>query len=256
MTAPSVAQRDGGDADQRAVAYVRISTSGQADGYGISIQEAAVAKYLKQNPRLKLLRTYSDQGSGADLNRAGLQQLLRDSSHREFSKVIVARNDRLSRDLYGQLFIEKNLLVHDIEVISCAEPFAGKDPITAALKQVTIVFAALERQLIRDRMLSGRKQKLAEGGFAGGRPPLGYCVQNGGLIIDTSEAEIIQKIRHMRMGRHSYSAIARSLNTDGLKTKLGKPFSDNTIKYVLHNRSYKGFSKYGEEVRGHHEPIR
>ncbi len=106
-------------------------------------------------------------------------------------------------------------------------------------------------------MLAGRMKKLSEGRYAGGRPPFGYRVQDGELVIDPKERDLLMLIRKMRWGRHSHNAIAHRLNALGYKTKLGNPWSDNGVKYVLTNGIYKKRIRYGgTETEGRHDPIR
>src|SRR5437879_9903185 len=125
MSAPVVAKRDAGDADKKAVcvAYLRVSTPGQVeDGLGLQIQQDQIQAYLKRNPTLTLARTFRDEGlSGSTLDRPALKALLTEAKEKHFTKVIVPKLDRLARDLYVQLFLEKELLIHGIEVVSLAE---------------------------------------------------------------------------------------------------------------------------------------
>ena len=257
MTTNPRRRSDAGGAVENAVAYCRISTLSQADNYGLASQKAEISKYISAHPNIRLIRTYCDQGSGVDLNRKELQRLLADAASKTFTKVLVPRTDRLSRDLYGALFIEKTLLIHSVTVVSCSEPLSGADPITTALRQVITVFACLERELIKNRCAAGRKQKFLDGGFATGRPALGYIVHDGALVVDQREADIVRQIRRWRWGRSSYCEIARRLNEAGHRTKLGRFFSGNSIKYILGNGVYRQRVKYlGEEIEGAHDAIR
>jgi len=74
--------------------------------------------------------------SGATLDRAGLQAMLTDAARGGFQAVVVAKMDRLARDLMAQLWIEKEfqlwiekeLMKAGVEIVSVAEPFRGQDP--------------------------------------------------------------------------------------------------------------------------------
>jgi site-specific DNA recombinase len=259
VAAPSTAKRDGGTADQKSncVAYLRVSTPGQAeDGLGLKIQEDQIAAYLKRNPSLTLLKTFRDEGlSGSTLDRPALQALLIEAKEKCFTKVIVAKLDRLARDLYVQLFLEKELLIHGIEVVSLAESFNGRDPIMVAMRQIVGVFAQLERGRITERLLAGRRKKLESGQYAGGQPPMGYKAGPNGLEINPIEAEIVRRVYRARMGRHSYGWIARNLNTASLKPRRGKRFYASTVRYILMNPAYRGIIRYGSGVKGIHARI-
>jgi site-specific DNA recombinase len=259
MAARLMANDHGDRADEKTavVAYLRVSTPGQAeDGLGLQIQQDQIQAYLKRNPSLTLLKTFRDEGhSGSSLERPALQALLTEAKEKLFTKVIVAKLDRLARDLYVQLFLEKELLVHGIEVVSLAESFNGKDPIMVAMRQIVGVFAQLERGRITERLLAGRRKKLESGQYAGGKPPMGYCVRNSELVIDPTEADVIQRIFRHKMGRHSFGWIARRLNADGIKPRRGTQFYPSTVRYILMNPAYRGIARYGTQTKGIHERI-
>ncbi len=257
MRSPRLAPSDAGEAFKKAASYLRYSTESQRDSYSLSIQKSEIDRYLSQHPELRVVRTYVDEArSGSDLCREGLQSLLSDAGKKEFSVVLVSRADRLSRDLFSALFVEKTLLQHGVEVFSCNEPLHGRDAVSVALRNMTAIFAQLERELIRDRLLAGRKQRLLAGNFPGGRPAFGYDVVDGALVINSAEAAIVKEARRLRCGRHSYSAIARTLNERGFRSKLGKLFRHNSIRYILSNKVYRSVVKYGEERPGLHPPLR
>jgi site-specific DNA recombinase len=260
MPACAGLQRNAGRTSERTtvVAYLRVSTPGQAeDGLGLKIQEDQIQRFLKRNPNYLLLKTYRDEGlSGSTLKRDALGALLNDAKQRLFTKVIVAKLDRLARDLYVQLFLEKELLVHGIEVVSLAESFNGKDPIMVAMRQIVGVFAQLERGRITERLLAGRKKKLEIGGYAGGAPPMGYMAQGSRLVPNPPEVDVVRRAFLAKMGRHSYGWIAKMLNEKGFKPRRGQRFYASTVCYLLNNPIYRGLVRYGSTVRGDHEAIR
>lgn len=241
------------------VAYLRVSTDKQVeDGLGLDIQEDQIRAYLTKHPSLKLVKIYRDEGiSGAKLERPALCELLADAKERRsFTRVIVAKLDRLARDLFVQLFIEKELLVCGVEVISATEGFNGTDPAMVAFRQLLGVFAQLERGRITERLLSGRRKKLEGGGYAGGRPPTGYIVKNHELVVDPESAKVIRYIRKLRMARLSFERIAARLNAEGIKTRTGACWYGSGIQRLLRNPVLKGMVRYGSMRRGIHPAIR
>jgi site-specific DNA recombinase len=259
MAAPVVAKRDAGAAVQKAVcvAYLRVSTPGQAeDGLGLQIQQDQIQTYLKRNSSLMLLKTFRDEGhSGSSLERPALQVLLTEAKEKSFTKVVVAKLDRLARDLFVQMWIEKELLVHNIDVISVGEDLNSSDPLTKAMRQIIGTFSQLERGRITERLLAGRRKKLESGNYAGGRPALGYRATVSGLVINPQEADTVRRIFRAKMGRHSFGWIARHLNEDGIRPKHGKRFYPSTVRYILMNPAYRGIIRYGSEVKGVHQRI-
>ncbi|MBA7495400.1 hypothetical protein ES702_05982 [subsurface metagenome] len=196
----------------KVVGYIRVSTENQVeDGMGLDIQEETIKNYCSKQKDYSLIKIYSDPGiSGGTINRPGLNELLRDAKEKKFEKVIVAKLDRLARDLYVQLWIEKELMVYDTELFSISEPYRGKDPMSVAMRQMVGVFAQLEKGRITERLVSGRLKKFSKGGYAGGNLSLGYISVDGQLRIAPDEAEVVQMIKKWRRNGLSLPKIAKN----------------------------------------------
>lgn len=240
------------------VGYIRVSTENQAEnGLGLPIQQSQIEKFCQKNPHITLSKIYRDAGlSGSTIeNRPALLQLLEDAKQGLFKKVIVAKLDRIARDTFYTLWIEKELTKYGVELYSISEPYRWDDPAQKIFLQMISSFAEYEKSRIVERLHSGRKKKLESGEYAGGRPAYGYNAKNGNLAINTKEAEVVQKIRSLRMGRLSYQKIAEHLNLAGIKPKGGTRFYASTIRYILKNTTYKGTISYGTSVKGLHKHI-
>lgn len=239
------------------VAYCRVSTEGQAEhGMGLQIQRDAIQRFITEHPEYELVKVFEDPGfSGASLNRPGLKALLDEAKDKRFAKIIIAKLDRLARDLYIQLWVEKELLVHGIEVISLAEAFNGRDPMTTAMRQIVGVFAQLEKGRITERLLSGRIKKASLGGYAGGRLPRGYGSDDGKLHPNR-EAVTVRAIHNFHRLGWSLRQIARHLNTQGIPNSKGSCWYPATIRYIVRNPVYLGQIRYaGQLTRGEHRPM-
>lgn len=234
------------------VGYLRVSTDGQVgeDKFGLSAQREQIESYAKAQ-QMDIVDWYTDEGiTGATLEREGLQQLLKDSSSGTFKAVIVAKMDRVARDLMAQLWIEKELLTNDIELVSASEPFRGQDAANVLFRQVIGAFAQFEKSRIAERMTGGRKQKAKRGGYAGGGVALGYKAQHGGkaLEVDYKKAATVKRIFELRQ-KHSewrLQDIAEQLNQEGHTTATGAKFSKVQVKRVLDRETlYAGGYEYG-----------
>jgi len=239
----------------KVVGYCRVSTEGQAEhGMGLQIQKDGINRFIQDHPEYELVKIYEDPGiSGASLNRPGLNALLGDAKGKGFSKVIIAKLDRLARDLYIQLWVEKELLVHGIEVISLAEAFNGKDPMTTAMRQIVGVFAQLEKGRITERLLSGRLKKASLGGYAGGRLPRGYATDEGKLRLNR-EATTVRAIQKLHRQGWAFRRIARHMNEQHIPNSKGACWYPATIRYIVLNQVYQGHIRYaGQLTRGTHQ---
>jgi site-specific DNA recombinase len=246
----------------KAAGYLRVSTEGQIgeDRFGLEAQREAVEAYAKAEG-YEVAEWYVDEAvSGATLDRPELTRLLNDAGGK-FAFVLVAKMDRLARDLMAQLWIEKELLRGNVELISVAEPFRGQDPANVLFRQVIGAFAQFERARIAERMAGGRKQKARGGGYAGGGAPIGYTAEKGAkvLALDAEKAETVRRLFELReeCPGASLAALAGMMNAEGLTTAQGAIWRKAQVKRVLDRREfYAGTYTYaGIEAEGKHEAI-
>jgi site-specific DNA recombinase len=246
----------------KAAGYLRVSTEGQIgeDRFGLEAQREAVEAYAKAEG-YEVAEWYVDEAvSGATLDRPELTRLLNDAGGK-FAFVIVAKMDRIARDLMAQLWIEKELLRGNVELISVAEPFRGQDPANVLFRQVIGAFAQFERARIAERMAGGRKQKARGGGYAGGGAPIGYTAEKGAkvLSLDAEKAETVRRLFELReeCPGASLEALAGMMNAEGLTTAQGAIWRKAQVKRVLDRREfYAGAYSYaGIQAEGKHEAI-
>lgn len=247
----------------RAVGYARMCTENQNryDSFGLETQRDAIMKYCAANG-LKLIEIYEDpalSGSLPALERPGLRAVLEDVQ--EGDKVIVPRLDRIARDLYLSLWVEKEIRKAGAELISISEPYRWNDPTQKLLLNIIMSFAEFERSLITSRLSSGRKTKARQGGYARGKAPIGYRAERGkkALILDKEKASTVKRAFELRTARPDASLrkISDMLNAEGYTTKEGKPFHAMQVKRIFDRRAlYEGIYSYsGVEADGKHMAI-
>jgi site-specific DNA recombinase len=106
-------------------------------------------------------------------------------------------------------------------------------------------FAAEERRVIIRRTLAGEREKASRGGFSGGAAPFGYGRdREGGLMMRDAESAVVLQIFEMRRTGSSLMAIACKLNNEGVPSKRGGKWYPATIRYILDNPKYHGWSEY------------
>jgi DNA invertase Pin-like site-specific DNA recombinase len=122
-------------------------------------------------------------------------------------------------------------------------------------------FAEFERSLITTRLSSGRKTKARQGGYAGGKAPIGYKETRGtkALVVDEEKVATVRRVFELRDANPetSLKALADMLNSEDHTTKTGKLFHAMQVKRILDRRAvYEGQYKYANvEAEGRHEPI-
>lgn len=245
---------------RKSAIYARVCTGTQGEKE-ISLQEQErMAKARIESKGWLYVKTYKDDGyTGRDMDRPALQELLKDIERGELEAVFIYKLDRLSRKQRDIIdIIENHLLKKDVALISLHEELDTSTSWGRTMISVLVAFNQLESENIVVRTSMGREAKARAGGYAGGKPPIGYQAVNGKLVIVPHEAEIVRLVFKMRSEGASYVAIAAELNARGYTTKSGKKFLHSAVQTILNNEStYRGYYKYGKErsIEGAHEPI-
>lgn len=254
----------------RVVGYVRVSTEGQAaDGHGLDVQEKAIRAFA-ESQGYRLLEIASDPGvSGATrpADRPGFRRVLALAAERAFDVLLVAKIDRLSRDVRHAITTVSELAEqHEVAFRSVTESMIDTaNPMGRTFFAVFAGMAENERFVIRDRTAGGRMQKATEGGYAGGAAPYGYSRdKDGGLVVVEAEAAIVRRIFAEKASGLTLRAICERLDAEGIRPRRGARWHPGRISYMLDNPKYRGAVEYlfrwnGAETHvlreGQHQPI-
>ncbi len=237
------------DIAEVAVGYIRVSTDEQATrGHGLESQERAIRAFA-ESQGYTLLDMIADPGvSGAILPSArdGFATVLSMAAQGQFAILLVWKIDRLARSLAHAVTTANDLREqYNIVLRSVTEPIDTATPMGQTIFAILAGMAAQERHVITERTLAGRKAKAEKGGYAGGTPPYGYRADGaGGLTIDPGEAEIVRAIFGLRGEGWTLRQIAAALNERGVQTRRGGKWHPATVRYLLDNPRYRGFTEY------------
>jgi DNA invertase Pin-like site-specific DNA recombinase len=226
----------GGTMLRPAIAYLRVSTAEQVEGFGLAVQERAIREYCKPHG-LRLVALYRDEGqsgsNGLD-DRTGLAEALIELEARHASALVVYRLDRLARDLLLQETLIAKLQRVGSEIISVTEPdIRGGDPTRDLVRQVLGAISQYERAVIRGRMVAGKAAKVRAGGYGGGRPPYGMRAANRELEPDPEEAAMVTLARQLHKKGNSLREIGQALTEAGYEPRSGTSWHPNTVRRML-----------------------
>jgi site-specific DNA recombinase len=247
----------------KAIAYARVSTLTQKGNETIERQIAELRDYAREQS-IELESLITDDGvSGADQSRA--VQLVKEVVSRKdhVEALLVTSLDRLARDLYLQLFIEKELKKLGIAILSIHQSaLTGDDPFVKAMRQIVGTFAQLEKDLITARLKSGRRYKTVEKGVkASGNLPLGYRYEGHGsrrsrVVVEPAEARLVRRLFELFLRADSVQSAVATLNREGYRNRRNQPFTRHTARALLLNDFYIGRVTYaGTTARGSHDPL-
>lgn len=236
--------------------YIRVSTEEQAQhGYSIDAQKEKMIAYC-QSQGWAEYKLYIDDGyTGTNMDRPALNRLIRHVENHKINLVVVYKLDRLSRKQRDVLYLlEEVFEKSNTGFKSATEPFETTTPFGKAMIGILAVFAQLERDMIVERTTSGRRQRLNEGKWCGGRVPFGYYwdKESEMLIIIPEEARIIREIFKQYLDGKSRLAIAEWA-TSRCTTRV---IDHAVVREILSRTIYIGkLQNSGTLVEGDHEPI-
>lgn len=247
----------------KAVGYIRVSTDGQVgeDKYGIRAQKADINKWAAAHD-CEIVTFLIDEGkSGAKEDRPEFDKLIYGDTiyNPPIEAVVVAKSDRVARDINIYYYYKHELLRKGMELISVADDFSSYGTFATILETFVVVMAQMERENINKRTTGGRKIKAAIGGYAGGRAPYGYRSENKSYVVEPKEAEMVQLVFTVLDLGYSLDQAAYVVNFKGYRTRSGKKFTKSQMRSIRDNRKfYEGYYKYGDMdryVKGLHEPL-
>jgi DNA invertase Pin-like site-specific DNA recombinase len=205
----------------RAVGYARVSTEEQAEsGAGILAQLAVIEGEVERRGWDLIRNVDVDNASGKRMNRPGLAEALASLTDGHADVLVVAKLDRLSRSMLDFcLLLDRarregwSLVILDL----------GIDLTTASgevMAHVAAAFAQFERRLIGQRTRDALAEK-RKAGVRLGRPSI-------------LTADVVARITAARGAGETLSAIADSLNADGVATAHeGACWYPSTVAAVL-----------------------
>ena len=251
---------------KQAAIYARVSTDEQSKGYSLQTQIDACQGYAKER-RYAVVETFSDDYTGAALDRPALNELRDYMAHSPLDVVIVYDIDRLARKSAYQVLIEEEFKREGVVIEYVMAQYDDTDE-GRLQKQIRGVIAEYEKAKILERSRRGKRGK-AKSGYvvAGSRPPYGYKVKSephkAWLEIDDEEAAVVRTIFEWYVNgdengvQISANGIAKRLTRMGVPTrgdrvehvakKHGKGVWQRAmIIHVLTNETYTGTWFFGK----------
>jgi DNA invertase Pin-like site-specific DNA recombinase len=213
------------------IAYIRVSTKKQErSGLSFEAQQAIISHYAGQE-QAQVIKTYIETESGKEMeNRPKLQEAINFCMANK-AVLVVAKLDRLSRDVEHIFKIKKQLGDY---FKSCDLP--STDSMTLS------VFAGLaqrEREINSIRTKLALREKKKQGIKLGSPQNLTQEARQRGADANKAKAQAINTnkiaysiIKSMRKEGLSYQNIANELNKTGLQTARGSQYQRATVRNI------------------------
>jgi site-specific DNA recombinase len=217
----------------KAIAYVRVSTVGQAtEGVSLPAQEERIRAYCLANG-YELVKVYRDAGrSGkrAD-NRPGLQEALTAACD-ERAVLVVYSLSRLARSTKDAIAISERLSDKGANLASLTERFDTASPMGEFVFTLMAALARLESAQLGERTRMGMDYQRSQGKRISRLLPMGYRLGADGetLVKDQAEQKAVRLVRENRA--LSLRQLKARLDAEGFKGRNGTGWSLTAIRAV------------------------
>lgn len=225
---------------KRAVSYMRVSTLTQIDNTSFEVQAEKIELHCKLHD-IELVDVFKDEGISAkgfeardDYNR--MIDFVSDKSN-EIDMILVYKADRIHRSLKNLMIMIDFLQEIEVDFISITEQFDTSTAQGLLFLQMLGSFSEFERKVIAERTKSGRLANGKNCIHPGGKPPIGFKLENKVYKVDEKEAQVIREIFRLR---------SKGLSLKAIGNEVG--MSKQRVHYILKNQMYRGKFIYDGEV--------
>ena len=171
-------------------------------------------------------------GSAALDKRLGLIDAL--AELRKGDVLLTAKRDRLARDPLVIAMVEAEVCKKGCRIVSAAgEGTHSDDPAEVLMRRIVDAFSEYERLLIRARTRAAARVKRQRGERWGQVAYGTVLVDSNRLAADPAELAVIEEIKARRARGETLRGLAAWLETKGVPTKSGKPWSFSTVRSIL-----------------------
>lgn len=229
----------------RVAAYCRVSTDSDEQATSYEAQVEHYTEYIKKNPEWEFAGIYADDGiSGTNTkNREEFNRMINDCEAGTIDMIITKSISRFARNTLDCLKYIRQLKEKNIPVFFEKESINTMDAKGEVLLTIMASLAQQESQSLSQNVKLGLQFRYQNGQVQVNHNRfLGYTKdEDGNLVIDPEQAEIVKRIYREYLEGYSMDKIAAGLEADGILTGAGKPrWHTSTINKILRNEKYIG----------------
>lgn len=229
---------------RKVAAYCRVSTNGQDQLDSLAAQERYYEEQVKSNSDWQFAGIYSDVGSGTTMKgRKRLNALISACRRGRVDMVLIKSASRFARNTVDALKTIRMLRRWNVDIYFEAEDIHSLHETSEFLLTVICAQAQDESESKRADIKWGLQKSFSDPDSKYyQRKCYGYRHdENGKLVIDEKEAEVVRLIFRMSREGASLSKIAQALQKQGIPSPRGKAiWSRETLRKILNNEKYFG----------------
>ncbi|WP_270850916.1 recombinase family protein [Lactobacillus delbrueckii] len=229
----------------RAAAYCRVSTDSDEQETSYDTQVSHYTEYIQQNPQWTLAGIFADDGiSGTNTKkRDEFNRMIDECMAGNIDMIITKSISRFARNTLDCLQYIRQLKDKNTPVYFEKESINTMDAKGEVLITIMASLAQQESQSLSQNVKLGLQYRYQQGKVTVNHNRfLGYTKgEDGKLVIDPEQAEVVKRIYRKYLEGSSMDKIAAGLEADGILTGAGKSkWHTSTINKILRNEKYMG----------------
>lgn len=227
-------------AKKRVAAYARVSGGKDAMLHSLSAQISYYSEFIQKHRGWEYAGVYADEAiTGTKESRAEFQKLLADCRSGKIDMVITKSISRFARNTVTMLEAVRELKNLNIDVFFEKENIHSMSGDGELMLTILASFAQEESRSVSENCKWRIRNKYKDG-IPNTFQVYGYNINKGNMEINPAEAEVVRLIFSEYLAGKGRLAIAKMLNTFGIRTKNSKEWDSCKIKEILQNEKYVG----------------
>ena len=232
------------DLPLRVTYYARVSTDKDEQLHSLSAQVQYYSEFIQTCRSWTLVDGYVDEGiSGTSASkRENFMRMIDDARGGRFDFIVTKEISRFSRNTLDSIHYTQELLRCGVGVLFQSDNINTLMPDSELRLTIMSSIAQDEVRKISERVKFGFRRAIEKGTVLGNNRIWGYQKQNGRLVVDEKEAEVVRLIFDLYANQQmGIRTIAARLEEKGYSNSNGHALSFSTIRGILRNPKYKGY---------------
>lgn len=229
---------------RKVAAYCRVSTQQEIQHHSLEVQREYYEKRISENPGWEFVGIYADEASGRNNRKMmNFQRMMEDCRAGKIDLILVKSISRLGRNTLQFLQACDELKQLEVDVYFELQKLYLHNPKAVRLLTVYASVYQNESEAKSANICWGIRSRFSNSNSAlASRPCYGYRRdEDGELIPNEEEAEVVRLIYAYHRQGMSLRKIAGALKECGIPSPTGKPtWAVETIRRILQNEKYYG----------------
>lgn len=242
--------------NKRVAAYCRVSMDCDNLRNSFANQVSFYSSLIQKTPNWEYAGVYSDYAtSGTDTkNRHGFNEMVADAKLGKIDIILTKSISRFARNTVDLLNTVRELKDIGVEIRFEKENINTLSSDGELMISLLASFAQSESETISSNCKWGLRKRMAMG-LVQHKDLFGYIYENKEYKIVPEEAKIIKLVFRLFLKGVSYTEIASRVNITGIRTRTGKQWNQLSIKDLLRQEKYAGYTiaqkRYVSSTIGH-----